>query len=73
MVICLYALVVNDGYAHVQWWSIVDVDKLMCSCCQCWICSHAELVNGGSAHVNSWSMMDVLYVEVANIGYGHVK
>ena len=56
---CSCVELVNGGYAHVQWWSkldmacavVVNVGYDMCSGGQWWICSCVELVNGGYAHV----------------------
>ena len=38
-------VVMNGGYAHVQWWSIMDM--FMRRAGQWWICSCAVVVNGG--------------------------
>ena len=50
---------VNGGYAHVQWWSILDM--LRCS---------AVVVNVEYAHVQWWSMVNIL---IRSSGYVHVK
>ena len=56
--ICPCVELVNGGYAHVQWWSMLDI--LKCSGGQWWICSCAVVVNNGYVHAQSWSMVDML-------------
>ena len=71
--ICSYAVMVNNGYAYVLEWSLVDM--LMCRGGQLWICSGAVVVNGGYAHVEQWSMEGYAHVQQLslNSGYIHVQ
>ena len=55
-------VVMNGGYAHVQWWSMMDM--FMRRACQWWICS-CEYVAG--------QLQMCSCVIVANSGYAYVK
>ena len=69
---CGYAqvqsVVVNGEYAHVQWWSMVDMFR--CSGGHCWIFSCAVVVNGGYTHMQWWICS---CEELVNGGYAHMK
>ena len=69
--ICSCVELVNGGYAHVQWWSMLDM-------------AYAVVVNVGYAHVQWWSMVDMLMCRsgqwwicscavMVNGGYTHVQ
>ena len=49
--ICLCAVVVNGGYAHVQWWSMEGYAHVVAVNCQSSIRSCALVVNSGYIHV----------------------
>ena len=65
--ICSYAVMVNNGYAHVWEWSLVDM--LRCRASHWFICLCAEVVNTGYAQVQWWSLVDML---ICGGGYVHV-